>query len=58
MLASDFAEGGLDGIGVGGSDGAGHPRVPSLQDDDIFEEYRKILKARRKKRARQEGSAE
>lgn len=57
-LASDFTERGLDGIGFGGGDESGHPMVPSLQDDEIFEEFRKILKARRKRRARQEGSAE
>lgn len=54
-LASEFTEGGLEGIGLGRE--AASPRVPSLQDDDIFEQYRKILKARRKMRARQEGSA-
>jgi hypothetical protein len=56
-LASDFTERGLDGIGLGGSKPE-RLRAPSLQDDDIFEEYLKILKARRKRRARQEGSAE
>ena len=35
-----------------------HPAVPSLQDDDLFEQYRDILKARRKSRAREEGSVE
>jgi hypothetical protein len=30
--------------------------VPSLRDDAIFEEYRDILKARRRSRAREEGS--
>jgi hypothetical protein len=57
-LASSFAEAGLAGIGLGGGDESGHPRVPSLQDDALFEEFRKTLKARRKMRARQEGSAE
>lgn len=32
--------------------------VPSLRDDGLFEQYRDILKARRKSRAREEGSAE
>lgn len=57
-LASNFTEGGLAGIGLGGGDGSGHPTVRSLQDDALFEEYRKILKARRKTRVRQEGSSE
>ncbi len=35
-----------------------HPAVPSLRDDDLFEQYRDILKARRKSRAREEGSVE
>jgi hypothetical protein len=56
-LASDFTERGLDGIGLGGGE-AGAMKVPSLQDDSLFEQYRKILKARRKLRARQEDSAE
>jgi hypothetical protein len=56
-LASDFTERGLDGIGLGGEE-PGRLKVPSLQDDDLFEQYRKILKARRKLRARQEDSAE
>ncbi len=55
-LASDFHEGGLEGIGLGGE--AGSSRTPSLQDDAIFEAYQKVLKTRRKRRARQEGSAE
>jgi hypothetical protein len=40
--------------------GGEHPRpaVPSLRDDDLFERYRDILKARRKSRAQEEGSAE
>ena len=57
-LASDFSERGLDGIGLGGGCEAGHLNVPSLQDDAIFERYRKILKARRRMRARQVDSAE
>ncbi len=57
-LASNFTEGGLAGIGLGGADGAGHPTVPSLQDDALFDEFRKILKARRKTCARQEELAE
>jgi hypothetical protein len=57
-LASNFTEGGLAGIGLSTGDEAGHPRVPSLQDDDLFEEFRKILKARRKVRARQKDSSE
>jgi hypothetical protein len=56
-LASNFTEGGLAGIGLGAGDEARHPRVPSLEDDALFEEFRKILKVRRKRRARQEGSA-
>lgn len=35
-----------------------HPAVPSLQDDDLFEQYRDILRSRRKSRAREEGSVE
>jgi hypothetical protein len=35
-----------------------HSAVPSLRDDDLFEQYRDILKARRKSRAREEGSVE
>lgn len=58
MLASNFTAGGLTGIGLGGDGETGHPSVPSLQDDAIFEEFRKILKARRKVRARREGSSE
>jgi hypothetical protein len=57
-LASNFTESGLAGIGLGGGDEAGRSRAPSLQDDALFEEFRRILKARRKMRARQEGSSE
>ena len=32
--------------------------VPSFQDDELFEQYLKLLKARRKRRARAEGSAD
>jgi hypothetical protein len=39
-------------------DAAPPPAVPSLRDDDLFEQYREILKARRASRAREEGSAE
>lgn len=35
-----------------------HSAVPSLRDDDLFEQYRDILKARRESRAREEGGAE
>lgn len=56
-LASDFNERGLDGAGLVVGEAAGPSQVPSLQDDEIFEEYRRILKARRKLRARREGSA-
>jgi hypothetical protein len=58
MLASNVTDGGLAGIGLGGGDEAGHPWVPSFQDDALFEEFRKIVKARRKRRARREGSSE
>jgi hypothetical protein len=58
MLASNFAKGGLAGIGLGAGDEAGHPWVPSFQDDALFEEFRKILKARRKTRTRQENLSE
>jgi hypothetical protein len=39
-----------------GAAGGQHPSpaVPSLRDDDLFEQYRDILKARRKSRAREE----
>jgi hypothetical protein len=55
-LASDFNERGLDGIGLDGSEGARRSRVPSLKDDALFEQYRRILEARRKRRALEEST--
>jgi hypothetical protein len=55
--ASDLSERGNDGAGLGEGGEAVPSKAPSFQDDDIFEEYRKILKDRRKRRARREGSA-
>ncbi len=54
-LASDFIERGLDGFGLAGN-GERRSRVPSLKDDALFEQYRKILKARRKRRAVEEST--
>ncbi len=55
-LASDFTERGLGAIGLAGGDEERRSRVPSLKDDALFEQYRKILKARRKRRALEESS--
>ncbi len=55
-LAAHFAELGLDGIGLGNGDHVRGMKVPSLQDDALFEQYRRIIKARRMKRVRQEES--
>ncbi len=44
--------------GNGASDESQRANVPSLQDDDLFEQYREILKVRRKLRAQEEDSPE
>ncbi len=49
-LASDYAQGGLAGVGLGGKREPDEPwrkRISSFQDEALFKEYTEILKARR-----------